>query len=82
MRFVDGRKLIDVVRNDFSMTIKIERVVEECQQQQRECVTASIMFCWRAIDFSTEIERRFFGVESIDGDASIDRDARKRSIIT
>merc|ERR1712118_509216 len=32
--FVDGKKLIDVVKNDFSMTIKIERVVEELDKDK------------------------------------------------
>ena len=40
------------------------------------------MFCWRAVDFSTEIERRFFDADSIDADASIDRGARKTSKFT
>ena len=39
---------------------------------------ARTMFCWRAVHFCTEIERRFFDAESIDADASIDRGARKR----
>ena len=34
------------------------------------------MFCERAVEFSTAIERRVFDVESIDADASIDRDAQ------
>ena len=34
------------------------------------------MFCERAVDFPTAIERRVFDVESIDADASIDRDAQ------
>ena len=33
-RFVDGKKLIDVVKNDFSMTIKIERVVDELDKDK------------------------------------------------
>ena len=32
--FVDGKKLIDVVKNDFSMTIKIERVVDELDKDK------------------------------------------------
>ena len=37
------------------------------------------LFCWRALHFSEQIERRFFDVDSIDANASIDRGARKRS---
>ena len=37
------------------------------------------MYCWRAVDFSTDIERRVCDTESIDADASINRGARKRS---
>ena len=37
------------------------------------------MFYRRAVDFYIEIERRFFDVESTDGNASMDRGARKRS---
>ena len=37
------------------------------------------MFCWRAVHFCTEIERRFFDADSTDADASIDRGARNRS---
>ena len=40
------------------------------------------IFCLRAVDFSTEIERRFFDADSIDFDASIDRGARNRSKLT
>ena len=39
-------------------------------------------FCLRAVDFSTEIERRFFDADSIDVDASIDRGAEKRCKLT
>ena len=44
--------------------------------------TETFCFWWRAMHFSIEIERRFFYVQSIDADASVDRGARKHSKFT
>ena len=72
------RVVEDIDIDNVQKLTKQRRSTFACRNRRVAVFGDRTIFCLRAVDFSSEIEHRFFDADSIDFDASIDRGAPKR----